>query len=435
MTTTAHPLRNPSSISQAARRTGEPAISELMRRALANPDLISLAAGFVDSASLPVEATRTALNAIWSDPLEARRALQYGTTQGDARLRARLIERIEREENVEAGTFAGMASRTVVTSGSQQLLYLVAEALLDPGDIVIVEDPTYFVFLGMLAGRGAEAIGVGTDSGGMNLDRLEETLERLEREGRLDRLKLIYTVSEHGNPSGLSLAADRRARLVEIAREWSKVHEILILEDAAYRNLNFEGSEPPSVWSHDPDRVILARTFSKTYSPGLKTGYGILPPGLLGPVLALKGSHDFGSGHFAQVLLEQVLVDGGYDRQIACLRDLYREKRDILLDALDREFGAWERDGLASWTRPKGGIYVWLTVPEGVDTGREGSLFPRCVERGVIYVPGGLATADSLLGSRNIRLCYGVSTADELREGTARLAAAVADCMKPEPVA
>ena len=418
-------------LSLTAGRTGEPAISDLMRRALANPDLISLAAGFVDVESLPVEATENAIKELLSDPTESRRALQYGTTQGDPRFRARLIERIEREENVAPGTFAEMASRTIVTGGSQQLLYLIAEALLDPGDIVIVEDPTYFVFLGLLASRGAEAIGVSTDEGGLDVDDLERTIERLDREGRLDRLKLIYTVSEHGNPTGLSLAAERRAKLVEIARKWSNKQDILILEDAAYRNLNFEGSEPPSVWSFDPDRVILARTFSKTFSPGLKTGYGILPTALVAPVLALKGSHDFGSSHFLQQVLERVLIDGGYDRQIVRLRELYREKRDVLLNALDRDFGAMETAGLVTWTRPKGGIYVWLSVPEGVDTGRDGPLFPRCVERGVIYVPGGLATADSSGTSRHIRLCYGVSKADELTEGIARLAASVADCLEP----
>ena len=374
-------------------------------------------------------------NAILSDSTESRRALQYGTTQGDPRFRARLIECLEREENVAPGTFQGMSSRTIVTSGSQQLLYLVAEALLDPGDIAIVEVPTYFVILGMLASRGAEAVGVATDDGGLVLDDLEHALERLEREGRLDRLKLIYTVSEHGNPTGLSLAGDRRGKLVEIARKWSKKHDILILEDAAYRNLNFEGSEPPSVWSLDPDRVILARTFSKTFSPGLKTGYGVFPLGLLAPVLALKASHDFGSNHFAQQVLDRVLIDGGYDRQINRLRNVYRAKRDVFLEALDREFGAMERADLVSWTRPKGGIYVWLSVPEGIDTGRDGPLFPRCVERGVIYVPGALATAESSSGSRHIRLCYGVSTADELSAGIARLAAAVVDCLEMEPVA
>lgn len=423
------------SLSRVAGRTGEPAISDLMRRALANPDLISLAAGFVDLESLPVEATARTIEDLLGDRRESHRALQYGTTQGDPRFRACLIERIEREENVASGTFAEMSARTIVTGGSQQLLYLVAETLLDPGDIVIVEDPTYFVFLGLLGARGAEAVGAATDEGGLNVDDLDRVLASLEREGRLDRVKLIYTVSEHGNPTGLSLAADRRGRLVETARKWSKTRDIWILEDAAYRNLNFEGPEPASVWSRDPERVILARTFSKTYAPGLKTGYGVLPTSLVAPVLALKGSHDFGSSHFLQQVLERVLIAGEYDRQIGRLREIYRGKRDAMLSALDREFGALERSGRVTWTRPKGGIYVWLSLPEGIDTGRDGLLFSRCVARGVLYVPGGLATADPSSASRRVRLSYGVCDADGIKEGISRLALAVADCLKPASVA
>ena len=145
-----------------------------------------------------------------------------------------------------------MLPRTVVTTGSQQLLYLVAEALLDPGDIVLVESPTYFVFLGVLETRGAHVIGIETDGDGLRLDVLEHTLVDLEARGLLDRVKLIYTVTEHANPTGISLAESRRGPLVELARRWSKRRRIFILEDAAYRGLTFDQAEPPSVWRHDP---------------------------------------------------------------------------------------------------------------------------------------------------------------------------------------
>src|SRR5690606_23365306 len=155
----------------------------------------------------------------------------------------------------------------------------------------------------------------------------------IEARGELDRVKLIYTISEHSNPTGLSLAADRRGPLVDVARRWSKRQRILVLEDAAYRGLTFERPEPPSVWSHDPtgEQVIHARPSSKTFSPGLKTGYGLLPRSLLGPVLILKGTHGFGSSHFNQQLLEQVLADGAYDRQVELLRATYLRKRDVML--------------------------------------------------------------------------------------------------------
>ena len=162
--------------------------------------------------------------------------------------------------------------------------------------------PTYFVFLGVLQTRGARAIGIEIDEGGMKLDALEATLEALETRGELDRVKLIYTISEHSNPSGISLAEDRRGPLVDLARRWSKRQRIHILEDAAYRGLNYEGDEPSSVWRHDPEgeTVILARTFSKTFSPGIKLGFGVLPADLVGPVVSLKGNHDFGTTNLTQ---------------------------------------------------------------------------------------------------------------------------------------
>ena len=310
-------MNPPVPLSELARGRGHSPISDLMKRALDNPRLISLAAGFVDNASLPVEATREAVAAILGDPAEARRALQYGTTIGDRSLRARLVRRLEREEGAAEGQFEEALHRTVLTNGSQQLLYLIAEALLDPGDIVLVESPTYFVFMGVLAERGVRVIGVETDEGGLRLDDLEETLRRLEASGELPRVKLIYTISEHSNPTGLSLATDRRGPLVAIAERWSKQQRIFILEDAAYRGLTFEGEQPPSVWRHDEERqtVILARTFSKTFAPGLKTGYGVLPESIVGPVLALKGDHDFGSNNFAQLVLDRVLADGATTRR------------------------------------------------------------------------------------------------------------------------
>ncbi|MFO0909173.1 MAG: PLP-dependent aminotransferase family protein [Isosphaeraceae bacterium] len=418
------------SLSSAAERTTTPAISSLMQMALANPELISLAAGFVDQASLPHEATRTAADELLSDPVEARRALQYGTTIGDPRLREQLVAMLEVDTGVPSGSLSHLHSRTVVTTGSQQLLYLVAEALLDAGDIVLVESPTYFVFLGVLESRGARIIGVDTDEEGLRLDSLETTLESLQADGVLHRVKLIYTVSEHSNPSGISLASDRRGGLVELARRWSLGHTIYVLEDSAYRGLNYDGTEPPSVWSHDldGDTVILARTFSKTFSPGVKTGYGILPPALVEPVLRLKGNHDFGSSNFTQVLLSRLIADGSYHRQVEELVRVYRSKRDVTLEALDRYLGSVEG---VHWTHPNGGLYVWLTLPEGVETGLSSPLFQRCLAEGVLYVPGSYAFAGEPgpVPGHHARLCFGVPSEDNLIEGVRRLAHALATCL------
>jgi 2-aminoadipate transaminase len=410
-----------------------------MRQALETPGLISLAAGFVDQRSLPVVAGARAISGLFEDREEGCRALQYGTTQGDPGLRARLIADLERNERVPAGTFRDAIGRTVVTAGSQQLLYLIAEALLDPGDIVLVESPTYFVFLGVLETRGARVIRVATDGGGLRLDALEATLEDLEARGLLGRVKLIYTVTEHANPTGISMLEERRGPLVELARRWSRRGggRIFLLEDAAYRGLTFAEAEPPSVWRHDNDHdrggetVILARTFSKTFSPGFKTGYGILPEALLGPVLRLKGNHDFGSGHFVQQVLGRLLADGTYTRHVAALVALYRRKRDVLLGALAEHFAPFE--GAVSWTRPLGGLFVWLSLPAGLDTGPDGPLFPKALAEGVLYVPGAYAFADepAPAPTNHARLCFGVPDETDLVEGARRLARALAGCLDP----
>ncbi len=422
-----------SPLSAAASRTDPPVISEFMQTALANPGLVSLAAGFVDQLSLPHQETARVAAEILNDPVEGRRALQYGTTIGDNGLRRELVTLLERNERVEPGSFAGLLPRVVVTTGSAQLLYLVAEALLDPGDIVLVEAPTYFVFLGVLETRGARAIGIEIDEGGMKLDALESTLADLEARGELGRVKLIYTVSEHSNPSGISLAEDRRGALVDLARRWSTRQRIYILEDAAYRGLNYEGDEPTSVWRHDPEgeTVILARTFSKTFSPGIKLGFGVLPAALVTPIISLKGNHDFGTTNLTQQILARVLADGSYDRHVRGLIGMYRRKRDATLEALDEHFGPL--DGAVTWTRPKGGMFIWLKVPDGVDLGPKGPVLPRCLEEGVLYIPGAFAFPGEPgpVPTNYARICFGVPSEAELVEGIRRLSAALADCLDP----
>jgi 2-aminoadipate transaminase len=423
----------PIALSAAVKRTRPPSISHLMQTALENPGIISLAAGFVDQQSLPADLVGRSVAKLMGDRAAGRRALQYGTTSGDLQLRSRLLEFLERSDGQPAGCYREALPRTIVTTGSAQLIYLVCEALLDPGDIVLVESPTYFVFLGPLETRGARAIRVPIDEGGMRIDLLEETLERLESEGQLERVKLIYTIPEHANPTGISLAASRRQPLVELARKWSKDHQIFVLEDAAYRSLGFEGTEPPSLWSSDgaADTVILARTFSKTLSPGLKIGYGVLPEALVDPILRLKGNHDFGSANFNQQLLEQVLSDGSYEAHVRDLTEIYRRKCGVFLSALEKYVRPVDSE--IHWTRPRGGLFVWMTLPEGLDTGFHGPLFRQCVQEGVIYVPGEHAFAPEPVPVpyNHIRLTFGSPGEPELIEGTRRLGQALCGCLNP----
>ncbi len=417
----------PIKLSKRWHYASEQAISFLMQQAVENTDVVSLAAGLVDFASLPVNETREAAHALLADDAAARKALQYGTTAGSDRLRTLLLEHLARLEGTDVSELGIDRNQLILTTGSQQLLSLVCEVLLDPGDICMVAGPTYFVFLGNLNGVGAETITVHTDDDGMCPQALDEQLARLEQSGRLDRVKLIYLVSYYDNPSGRCLSDERRGPIVDIARKWSKHHRILILEDAAYRELHYDGPTIPSVWSHDTDHntVVYTQTFSKSYSPGLRVGFGVVPTELVGPLCDRKGNEDFGSSNFNQHLLARVLESGLYESHVEEVCAAYRSKRDAMLAAADREFAGI--DGV-SWVHPHGGLYVWMSLPEHIETGFRSDLFQMATQRhGVMYVPGELCYAGPVANRprHQMRLSFGVQTPEGIADGMRRLAAAV----------
>jgi 2-aminoadipate transaminase len=408
------------------------AISYLMEQAVENPNAISLAAGLVDPSTLPVEETRKLLSEVLGDAERGRRALQYGTTPGSERLRrqvAQLIGRLE-ERSTGAGDGAPVEvdpSRLILTTGSQQLLSLVGEVLLDPDDICLVAAPTYFVFLGVIHGLGARAVPIPADDNGMQIDLLEQELTRIEAAGELSKVKLIYAVSYYENPSGISLSVERRRRLVELAERWSRDHKIFVLEDAAYRELRYDGPDRPSIWSFDSshETVILAQTFSKSFSPGLRCGYGLLPKPLVRPIADRKGNEDFGSSNFVQHLMATVLESGFYEPHVEQVRASYRVKRDRMLAAAEKHFA--DLPGV-SWVHPEGGLYVWMTLPEKIQTGLDSQFFDRAVKvDGVMYVPGELCYAGSPTQRRRnqMRLSFGVESPDQIEEGIRRLSNAV----------
>jgi len=414
-------------LSQRWHWASEQAISFLMQQGIENPDVISLAAGLVDPSSLPVKEAREALQGLLADDEQARHVLQYGTTAGAERLRRQLVEHLAQQEGCAPGRLGIDADQLVLTTGSQQLLSLVGEVLLDPGDICLVAAPTYFVFLGVLEGLGARAIAVETDEDGMRPDDVEAQLEKLDEAGLLDKVKLIYAVSYYENPSGVSLSAERRQTIVELARRWSERQRIFVLEDAAYRELRYDGPELPSVWSFDAPRetVILAQTFSKSFAPGLRVGYGVLPRELVTPVCDRKGNEDFGSAHLNQQLMAHVLERGTYHEHVHDVRQSYRVKRDAMLAAADQYFS--DLPGV-SWVRPHGGLYVWMTLPNSIATGFDSPLFQHAsnVEK-VMYVPGELCYANDP-GSRQcnqMRLSFGVQDVAGITTGMERLARAV----------
>ena len=422
-----HPAPNPFGLSQRGLRSRQQPISYLMAQAVTNPGLISLAAGLVDYDLLPTGETAELAAEVLAHPRTGRVALQYGTTPGLARLRELLLRHMEQLDGAGPGGLGGGPDDVVVTTGSQQMLFLLSDLLVDPGDIVITGWPSYFVYTGTLETLGADVRCVDVDDDGMVPEALERLLDQIQAEGRLDRVKIVYVVSYHQNPTGLTVSAERRPRLLEIVKRFSRRHRILLLEDAAYRELTYEGQVPPSIRSFDREgrHVALLQTFSKPFSPGLKTGYALLPRDLVAPVVIQKGNHDFGSVNLVQELLLAALQRGVFQRHLQRICRGYAAKRDAMLEALDTHLGG--REGIA-WTRPTGGLYVWLTLPPGADTSPDGPLWTAAMDEGVLYVPGAYCYGPD--PSRRppthaMRLCYGVADAAQIREGIARLARAV----------
>ena len=334
------------------RRTAEPPISWLMRIKLERPRLISLAAGFTDNPTLPVAGSRRLLNELLGDMALGQAALQYGSTAGDDTLRkltARRIRQLDGNPRGRAATYE--ASRTVITHGSQQFLYMATEILCDPDDIVLVEDPTYFVYLGIMQSRGVAGRGVRTNRDGIDLGHLEQVLESLKRDGNLPRLKILYLVSYYQNPTSRSTSLRVKAGALELLRRYERAagHPIYLMEDAAYRELGFAGTPSASALAVKgaADRVIYSGTYSKPFATGVRVGFGILPEELLTPVLRIKGNHDFGTSHLIQQLVGRALASGLYEKNLAKVQRRYRVKAKAMTDAMGEHF-----PGSVQWEQP-----------------------------------------------------------------------------------
>lgn len=401
-------------------------ISDLMHRALAHPELISLAAGFVDQASLPVEATQQAVDKVLADPRRARAALQYGTPAGHLPLRDAVLAYWRDNDGAALAGQHISAEQVVVTAGSNELLHLLVDTLCNPGDIILCPEPTYFVFLGVLHNIGVRAVGVAADENGLIPQALEEELARLSAAGELPRVKALYLVTYFDNPSAVTLSAERRGPVVDTIKRYSQHNTIRILEDAAYRELRYAGDDIPSLRSFDleGDTVVLTETFSKSFSPGIRVGWGVLPRDLIEPIANQKGNIDFGSPNFSQHVMTAVMEEGLLRPHVEKLRQHYREKLTATLAACD-EFLA-PIPGI-TWTPPRGGLYVWLRLPESIDTGPNGKLIDRAVEEGMLYVPGEYCYPDPAHnpGTNMIRLSFGVQPVDRIRRGVEALARAV----------
>ena len=408
------------SFSALGRRVHSPTIARLMTVALENPRLLSLAAGFTDNRTLPVAAVRAAVDALAERPGDPE-YLQYGANQGRPALRTLLAERLLTQE---PGLDADAVKRGFfITNGSQQALYLAMQVLCDAGDIVLVDRPSYFVYLEMLVGLGVQARSLPLDAAGrIDGDALRALLEAMRTRGELSRLKAVYFVSYFSNPSARSLNEAEKNAIAEALIKAGAI--VPVVEDAAYRELYFE--TPPAArsvlslpaWAAFPQ--LYLSTLTKPFASGLKVGYGTCTDTeLLGKMMHVKGHHDFGTAHFNQAVLERVIVAGGLDAQLAVIRPVYLRKMRALHEALTQ-------GGLVGlgwrWQVPSGGLYLWLSAPAGIDTGLDSAFCRACVAAGVLYVPGKLCFGDD--ASRNfIRLSFGVLGENDLAEAGARFVA------------
>jgi 2-aminoadipate transaminase len=364
------------------------------------PEVVSLAGGMPNLAALPLDTLSAQVAEIIAE--DGLVALQYGSAHGVPVLREQICE-IMALEGIKAHP-----DDVVVTVGSQMGLDMVTRLFCDPGDVVIAEGPSYVGALGSFAAYQAQVVHVAMDEHGLVPELLREALARTEKAGR--RVKFLYTIPNFHNPAGVTLAVERREEILEICRD----HNVLVVEDNPYGLLGFDGQTYPALRSTDPDNVVYLGSFSKTFASGLRVGWVLAPHAVREKLVLAAESATLCPPTFNQMIVSRYLATHDWKGQIKKFRENYRERRDAILSALDQYLPQG-----CSWTKPDGGFYVWVTVPEGVDTK---AMLPRAVTARVAYASGTGFYADGF-GSRQMRLSYCYPTPERIREGVRRLAA------------
>jgi 2-aminoadipate transaminase len=367
---------------------------------LAVPDLISFAGGFPDPLTFPRERTQ-ALVAEFAATGETS-AFQYAPTRGLAGPLDALASRIETLQGRRPAE-----DELLITSGAIEALELVGKTFLERGDTVVVEAPTYLGAIMAFRSFETDIVAVPIDDDGLDVDELGRSLAAGLRP------KLAYSIPDNQNPAGVTLSAERRGALVELARRYG----FPIVEDVAYRELDFDADDAlPSLWSLAPDVVVQAGTTSKTFFPGLRLGWAIAPAEISRRLVSAKQITDQCAGALGQRLFEEYVRRGWIDEQLAESRALYARKCERLLEALERHMPVGTR-----WTHPRGGFFTWLTLPAGVDSPE---LAARAAEHGVGVVPGTLFFADGR-GGDSVRLSFSMVDESQIDEGIERLASLV----------
>ncbi len=366
------------------------------------PEVVSLAGGMPDTTALDYDAVAAVFEEVARS--FGPTALQYGGGQGLAELRERLVEVMAAEH------VPGHADDLVVTTGGQQGLDLLAKLFCDPGDIVLAEGPSYVGALGAFSAYQAEVRHLAMDDQGLVPEAVGDLLAELAVQGK--RAKFLYTVPNHHNPAGVSLAPARREQLIELAQR----HDLLIIEDNPYGLLDFKGAEHSPLKALDPERVCYVGTLSKIFAPGIRIGWIAAAAPLRDKLVLLKEAADLCQSNLTQYVAERWLATQPWRRQIDEFRELYRARCQSMLEEMASELPA-----ACSWNEPTGGMFVWARLPDGVDS-RE--LLAKALSARVAYVPGGAFYADGS-GHRELRLCFSFADAERLREGIRRLAKVV----------
>lgn len=392
------PINTEEFYSILASRMKASAIREILKL-VQNPEVISLAGGMPDPITFPVEEIKEISQNIFNK--KSAQALQYSSTEGLPELRRCILDHLAKDGN------NGELENIIISSGSQQGLDLVGKTFLSPGDVAIVELPSYLAALNAFYSYGGELVGIPMDDEGMQMDILEEKLTQLKNEGK--KVKFIYTISNFQNPAGVTMSLARRKKIIEIAHKFN----VFIVEDNPYEKLRFEGEPTPSIYSLEKNgSVISLGTFSKILCPGLRLAWILGNKEVIRKIAILKQATDLCTSILSQLIACEYCQSGKLEENIKSNVQIYKKKRDTMLNALEKYFPKE-----TVWTKPQGGFFVVATLPEYIDTGE---MFKEAIEEKVAYVPGAPFFADRK-GQNTMRLSFCFPSAEDIDEGIKRL--------------
>jgi 2-aminoadipate transaminase len=366
------------------------------------PDIVSLAGGMPNLSAFPMEMMASVVEKLITE--NGQEALQYGSGQGHPKLREQICD-VMALEGIRAHP-----DDVIVTTGSQQALDLISRIFIDPGDVVLVEAPSYVGALGTFHQYEAKVVHVAMDDNGLIPIALREAITSTRATGR--KIKFLYLIPNYQNPGGVLLSAERRSEILEICREES----IFVIEDNPYGLLGFDRPSPNAMRAEDSENVLYLGSFSKTIAPGFRIGWALVPQALKEKLVIASESSILCPSNFTQLAISSYLSDQPWRDQIASFAQLYKVRRDTMLETLEETFPAG-----ATWTKPGGGFYVWVTLPPEIDTK---ALMPKAIASKVAYVPGTAFYADGF-GSWSLRLSYCFPSPERIRDGVRSLASVI----------